>query len=201
MSKTTVVNVGDKFGRLTYLGEAGRMGVNRMVKCKCVCGKEKVIRLTHLVSGKIQSCGCLRDEKIGKLGLTHGLSYTRTFKKWGNMRNRCSNKNNQGYRLYGERGIKVCKRWDNFVNFLEDMGEAPIDKSIDRINVNGNYCKENCRWATLKEQANNKRNNRWIEYNGEKKTLTQWANQYNMDCRKLWLRLKNGWDIKRALET
>jgi hypothetical protein len=124
-----------------------------------------------------------------------------TYKCWKEMRQRCLNRHNRAYYNYGGRGISISKEWDHFENFFNDMGEKPKERSLDRINNNGNYCKENCRWATKKEQALNRRSNRMIEYNGEIKTLSQWAECIGMKFDTLWMRLERGKTIKDAIET
>jgi hypothetical protein len=119
---------------------------------------------------------------------------------WAGMLARCSNSANPNYSRYGGRGIKVCDRWRaDFINFLEDMGRRPPGCSIERINNNGDYEPGNCRWATAKEQANNRRSSRLIYYNGAIKTLTQWAEEAGIDHTLLHYRLKRGLPISRAL--
>lgn len=127
--------------------------------------------------------------------------YSSEYSIWMNMRARCRNPKNNRYHLYGARGISVCQRWEvDFLNFLEDMGRRPsTDHSIDRIDNNGNYTPDNCRWATRSEQARNTRSSRFLEFKGRRLTLTEWAQEIGMDRRSLHLRLKSGWSIERAL--
>ena len=179
-----------KFGRLEVQSKVIDRNSHLKVLCVCDCGNQKEIRLDHLESGATTSCGCLQKERASKANTIHGLTKSPTYYSWINMKNRCDNPKTLGYKYYGGRGIKYDERWSQFSKFLEDMGEKPKNRSIDRINNDGNYCKENCRWATVKEQANNKRNNRILEYNGEKKTVAQWAEIHGMDYHEFAQKLK-----------
>lgn len=131
---------------------------------QCDCGNVKFIISYNVKSGNTTSCGCYFTEQLvdlnRELKKTHGQSGTRTYRIWKGMHGRCKHPKTNGYKNYGGRGIKVCKRWSSFENFLEDMGECPDGFSIDRIDVNGNYEPANCRWILLKDQAKNRRNTR-----------------------------------------
>lgn len=183
-----------KFGRLTVLDfshKGGSSGRLYYYKCLCDCGKECIKSSTYLLDSKTcihKSCGCWHRELNIATSTTHGHGKKTdpTYKAWVEIKLRCCNPRNQAYKNYGGRGIKVCDRWlHSFENFLADMGERPSKEySIDRIDVNGDYCPKNCRWATRKEQCNNRRSNINITYNCKTQTLMQW-------CEELGLSYKN----------
>lgn len=160
-------------------------------KCLCHCGKEFIATGTHIKAGNCQHCGCLKGIRISNGHKTHKMTGTKEHKAWSSLRSRCNNPSDKDYIRYGGRGISVCESWESsFESFFNDMGYAPTKKhSIDRIDVNGNYEPSNCRWATAKEQASNRRNNVYIDK--ESRTLL-WERFGNLPIyqRTLW-RIKN----------
>jgi len=153
---------GMKFGRWLVIkrGENGK-GKKARWHCVCDCGNARTVKGSSLTAGTSQSCGCLSRELTGKKFFKHGYArrgkLTRAYEVWLNMRNRCNNSNHPSYKNYGGRGISVYIRWNNFENFLKDMGEPPDGLEIDRIDNDGNYEPGNCRWATSKQQKTNNR--------------------------------------------
>ena len=157
---------GRKFGRLTVLGLSHRDKYrNSYWKCLCKCGSVKDYQRSGIVNGTTKSCGCLHSEKLKQRFTTHGKYLSEIYSCWRNMKSRCNNPNHPVYDSYGGRGIKVCKRWEKFDNFYEDMGERPKGLSLERSNNDKGYSLKNCCWATKKEQANNRRENPYYSRN------------------------------------
>jgi hypothetical protein len=202
-----MIEVGKKYNRLTVLELAYKKrrpsrptsGWAKYWLCLCDCGNKKIIDETAIGKNTF-SCGCLRLEKSHLNNITHGMSGTPTHTSWKGMRERCLLVNHVEYHNYGGRGIKVCERWEkSFVNFLEDMGFRPNKMSIERIDVNGDYTPENCKWATKKEQNNNRRDSVFFEFNGSRLTVAQWAEKTGFKYSTLKNRFYKGWDIEKAL--
>lgn len=191
------------FGRLTVIGFSGKTGIQPKWYCRCECGNIVNVFSSNLKRGTSSSCGCYFDEVNKEKSIVHGLSAgnkSPEYRSWVAMINRTSSKSNKCYQNYGGRGITVCDRWLDVRNFVEDMGLKPSDKhTIDRIDVNGNYCPENCRWATQKEQAVNKTTNRRLTYNGITKTMGEWENDLGFKVGTIKGRLRIGWSVDKAI--
>lgn len=154
--------IGKRFGRLVVKEPTTKRSWRYIIyKCRCDCGNYVEVASRHLTSSKSKSCGCYHLDRVSKHGHTKSHTSTRSYESWGSMKQRCLNPNAQNYYLYGGRGISICDEWldkdHGFENFLADMGERPDGTSIDRINPDGNYEPSNCRWATPKQQQNNRR--------------------------------------------
>lgn len=177
--------------------------------CKCDCGNYKVVRACSLRNGNTKSCGCYAKEMLSKRQRKHNMSKTSLYKAWRNMKLRCTNPNYTDYCDYGARGISICNEWMSFENFKNwalknGYKEKKINGknilSLDRIDVNKGYSPNNCRWATNKEQANNKRNNVRYYYNGQNLTLGEWSEIVGISYGTLSSRIHGmNWSIERAL--
>jgi hypothetical protein len=189
---------GDTYGELTVIRELGRIDGFRRVECQCSCGKLKIVSIYLLQRKHVKSCGCL----VHKGHVKHGQYQTAEWQSWKAMRGRCNNSNNPFFHYYGGRGIIVCPSWDSFTQFLADMGAKPTPQhSLDRIDVDGNYCPENCRWATKVEQENNRTDNTFVVFEGNRLTIAQWSHSLGFPRGLLSKRLIRGWPIARALTT
>jgi hypothetical protein len=197
---------GEPFGRWVVIGFSGpnpRRGGNW--SCRCKCGAERVVIGESLTSGKSTSCGCLFRENSRTAATTHGHTRGREmspeYGSWRAMVERCTNPANKCYPLYGGRGIVVCGRWrDSFEAFLEDMGARLSPKhSLDRIDPNGGYEPENCRWLTHKEQCRNRRRHTTLTHLGETLCVSEWAERIGISVNTLHYRLSRGWDAERTL--
>lgn len=165
--------------------------------CRCECGTEREVLQSPLTRGKSKSCGCLSEQ----CGTKHGLHGTPEYSAWKNIKARCYNPLSSSFHNYGARGIVMCDEWKNSAAaMIRDIGPRPSPKhSIERKDNGGPYCKDNCRWATKKEQASNTRRNMRITYEGRTQTLFQWAEEFGIHWGTLRFRVLNGWPMKAAL--
>lgn len=188
----------NKYGKLTVLRKDKTGSGGSKWECICECGNVSIHNSSDLRNGRVNSCGCNKTKAV----TTHGMSSTNIYRRWQCMISRCHNKSDDGYYLYGARGIKVCESWHKFENFYEDMGDAPKGRSLDRIDNNKDYSPENCRWATYKQQSRNKRNNRLITFNGATKTMMEWGEITGLGWDRLRGRIdKCNWSIEKAMTT
>lgn len=202
--------VGRKFGRLIVLEfsrsvvmdfKCGRR-TYPLWKCLCDCGNTVEVKSENLNNGHTRSCGCMKD-LLGQRSVKHGMTETVEFKIWTGILTRCLNPNSRAFDRYGGNGVTVCDRWrEDFSAFLADMGLRPSTQhSIDRIDNSGNYEPSNCRWATRKEQANNKTANVVLTFNGKTMTAAQWSECSGISRQAIYQRIKAGWTHARTLTT
>jgi len=192
---------GKRFGRLVALHPDKNEKGRRVWKCQCDCGNVSYPLTSNLVLGGTNSCGCLFKEKLLKRITSHGKANTKIYKLWTYMISRCHNPNDTCYDRYGGRGISVCDEWHDFEQFYADMGNCPDGMSIDRIDNDGNYEPDNCRWATIIQQANNKSSNAMIEFNGERMSMMDWSRKLGISYPALRHRRQRGWSVERMLTT
>lgn len=194
--------VGKKFSRLTVISRAGNKGKHARWNCKCDCGNEVVVHGGNIRRGHTRSCGCLHSETIKECNKTHGMCEKKEYGVWAEMIKRCTNPNYKRYKDYGGRGISVCDRWRKFENFYADMGDRPKGTSIDRIDNDGNYNPNNCRWATNKEQCRNQRSNVMLTFQGRTLCLSDWAVVVGIGRTTIRNRLSTlNWSVEKALTT
>lgn len=205
MAKKVPDLTGRRFGRWLVSEYAGRGSHGEIqYRCHCDCGTGRVIRRTSLTSGNSKSCGCFSREAAAKRETTHGGTGCRLYRIWGGIIQRCCNdRERYEWAKYGGRGITVCDEWRKYEPFRDwaMTNGYRDDLSIDRIDPNGNYCPDNCRWATIYEQNNNKRTSKVIVFAGESGTVRQFADKYGLVYSCLYARLQNGWSIEKALLT
>ena len=197
--------IGETHGRLTVIAKAGRTQDRKtLVSCQCECGSQIVATLRNLRNGNTKSCGCLANEsraKTSKSNAIHGMYNTAEYHAWEAMIQRCRNPAVKSWKNYGGRGITVCDRWSDFVNFYADMGARPIGCSLDRIDNEGPYTPDNCRWATWETQNRNTRASVFVTINGEKAHIIEWAERYNISIWTIRHRLRAGWEPEKAVTT
>lgn len=200
--KLRVNLAGRRFGRLVAVEPTGdRYGDGSVLwRSRCDCGGENVSPAKVLIRGDTRSCGCLQDESRIARKTTHGYSETALYRRWRNIINRCENPRVPSFRDYGARGIQVCKQWHHFENFIADMGEPPPGTEIDRIDNEGPYCPENCRWVTRAVNARKKRNSVILTIMGVTKPLIEWADLCGVKPHTAYARHRKGWNVERVLE-
>lgn len=200
-----VINMeGKTYGRLTVLQRVGSKNNRAMWECVCECGKHIITSGHALRRGNTKSCSCLQKDKASMRLKTHGMSSTNLYTTWANIRKRCEDPSSQDYRYYGSRGISVCKEWHDSEVFISWALASGYKQglTIDRINNNGNYCPENCRWVDRKTQSRNSRKNYLITFRGETHCISEWSEITNIDQNTIRCRIRRyGWDIERALTT
>lgn len=188
---------GDKVGNCIFIEEIPKEGGykwKRKAKFKCECGKEFIAIIHKINSGHTKSCGCRNGEQ-------HRMFGTPEYESWAHMKSRCYREKDARYSDYGGRGITVCDRWvDSFMSFFDDMGKRPSSNhSLDRINNELGYYKENCRWATKAQQNRNTRQNRYLTYNGKTQSMPDWCDELKLDYNIIRDRIFRGWTFERAI--
>ncbi len=195
-----IITVGSRFTKLTAVEQISKW----QWMCLCDCGGRKVVRHKQLIRGDNKSCGCLGTGSVPKHGhASKGIKgKSLTYKCWRSMMQRCYRVKDKNYARYGEKGITVCERWHDFINFLSDMGKVPDGLTIDRYpDKSGNYEPTNCRWATQIEQVRNRSNTVKLTFNGETKPLAEWAEITGIKYCTLRGRIDIGWSVEKSLTT
>ena len=193
---------GMQFGRITVLNVAYIKKGHKYYNCVCECGNAKVISGSHLASGASKSCGCMVGIRNIERFTTHGQSKSRLYRIWRGIKNRCLNPNDTNYPYYGGRGITISDEWlNNFEAFQAWSQNNGYDESltIDRIDVNGNYEPNNCRWVNRKVQARNKRDNHLVTINGITKYITDWVEESPVSLTTIYQRIRDGWTVEDAI--
>lgn len=207
--------LGKRYGRLVVIKRAKNRGAKNNQTywlCQCDCGKQKEIASYSLKHGISKSCGCLQKERASQVNSKHGYTVDRGKERlycvWCTMRERCYSPKNKSYPDYGGRGIKVCDEWKEYTNFRDWALANGYDEkaprgvcSLDRINTDGNYEPNNCRWANQKTQQRNKRNTLYVEWKGKKRPLAEWAEILNVKYHTLWVDInKKGLSFEDAIK-
>lgn len=191
-----------KFNGCTVLKRAKNKGKNVCWLCVCKCGNEFIVRATDIRTGNTKSCGCLNKKLAGDRARKHGNRDSRLYTIWNNMKARCLNPNSTSFKNYGDKGINICDEWvDSFESFYNwaIQNNYTDELTLDRIDSNGNYNPDNCRWSTMKKQQNNRGNNNILVYEGIEHTVAEWSKITGIPYDTLWKRIKEGWSIEKAL--
>lgn len=203
--RTTLIDLaGQRFGRLTVIGREGTVYGQASWLCSCSCGKQTVVRGHSLRNGDTHSCGCLAAEQASARLKKHGKTHAKLFSVWSGMLARCYKTWHKSFEAYGGRGVAVCEEWQqDFMSFYTWAHENGYRDTLtlDRINNDGNYEPSNCRWATPREQGNNRRTNTFVTINGESKTIANWAREYAIMPDTIYGRIRRGWDAEAAVLT
>lgn len=191
---------GLKFNRLTVIGRHPIKRRQAWWECRCDCGTITKVGSFELKTGMIKSCGCFNRESESKHPDGHRMSKTKIYQVWEGIKQRCTNPKSYAWGKYGGRGIKLCNEWMDFDAFYRDMGSTyKTVLSIERIDNNGPYCKSNCKWATINEQAYNKRSTRYIQCGGIEMLAKDWAEVMGVTPHLIFSRLSSGWSEDRAI--
>lgn len=196
--------IGRRFFRLVVVARSDIAGSKATWICRCDCGEETTVRGSNLISGNTSSCGCLRHEasigRFTKHGASSGGRRTREYRIWSEMVRRCHNPSAAKYSYYGGRGVTVCDRWRySFENFLSDMGQCEKGLTLERTDNDCGYSPANCRWATRLQQANNRRSNRVLEFDGKRLTVAEWARLLRISSSVIYSRLARGKTVEESL--
>ena len=196
---------GKRFGKLTALTRC-RVATNSgkllsAWRCQCDCGNTTVVRTGDLISGNTTSCGCWGRSRIAASTKTHGLRRTPEYSTWAAMIQRCTNPNLPSFHNWGGRGIQICPQWrHDFMTFYRDMGRKPtLTHTLERIDTDGHYEPDNCRWATRREQSRNQRSNHPLTFQGRTQLMTDWAQELHIKLPTLCQRLRRGMSVEQAL--
>lgn len=195
---------GRKFGLLTVENFSHIKNKNAWWNCLCECGNRVKLRGNSLKIGNTKSCGCATNRLKSEGHTTHGhnTKISPEYRSWNKMKDRCGNPKSTCFKDYGGRGITFCERWTNFVWFLEDMGSRPDGTTLERIDNDKPYCKENCRWATRKDQQHNKRNTVFVTYMGTQYGLHELTEKFGFPPGVLYKRIhRMGWTVEQAVNT
>lgn len=185
---------GKKFGHWTVISRAENVNHHTVWNCVCDCGTLKPVYASHLVKWTSPSCGCITRSNVWKINFSHGMSKERIYSIWAGIKGRCYNKNTSNYYLYGARGIKMCDLWkEDFMSFYNWSMDNGYNESltIDRIDGDGDYCPENCRWATKKQQSNNTKRTIKVDYYGDKMSIKELSEKENVSYNVLWNLIRN----------